>query len=254
MGTGTEVIRLPEIKVFHRVYSEVPMIETAISRSFTTYSRIKDRHQLLNWALTTAETSLTSAGVMAVVPIAKKLENPIQFIDHTLCLGLDKIEEKVPMVREKPEQILENACAIAKRTMQPAVSTISLANELIISNALSLGAKSWSKANQLLETQYGNAAIRGFDSTADVVDKIIDKYFPATGDEESIVINTEDKLLHTLQTLGRLSNKAARRVYSHVTIHLETIKPDNLKSYVNYVVQFLQLTSRHTDVKANDTE
>lgn len=244
-------IQLPEMKVFHRVYTEVPMIETAVSRSFATYSRIKDRHKLLNWALTTAETSLTSAGIMAV-PIAKKLENPIQFIDSTLCLGLDKIEEKVPLVKEKPEQILENAYTLAKKTVQPAVSTISLANELIISNATSLGVKSWCKANQLLETQYGDAAYRGIDSTVDVVDKIIDKYFPATGDEESIVINTEDKLLHTLQTLGRLSNKAARRVYSHIIIHLETLKPDNLKSYVNYVVQFLQLTSRHTDTKAND--
>lgn len=59
-------------------------------------------------------------------------------------------------------------------------------------------------------------------------------------------INEEDKLLHTLQTVGRLSNKAARRVYSNIILHLGTIKTDNLKSYIRNIIQFLQLTNRHT--------
>lgn len=45
---------------------------------------------------------------------------------------------------------------------------------------------SWNKANQILETQYGSAAVRGLDSTADIVDKLIDKFFPATKDEQSV--------------------------------------------------------------------
>lgn len=63
-------------------------------------------------------------------------------------------------------------------------------------------------------------------------------------------INEEDKLLHTLQIVGRLSNKAARRVYSNIILHLGTIKTDNLKSYIRNIVQFLQLTNRHA---INDT-
>lgn len=246
---ATEVAQLPHIEVFHRVL-ELPVIESAISKSAATYSRVKDCHQLVHWALTTAETSLSNAKKQAVpiaAPIAKKLENPIHFVDHTLCLGLDKIEEKVPLVKEKPEQILENAYTLARQTIQPAVSSITLANALIISQALNLRDMSWDKANQILETQYGSAAVRGLDSTADVVDKLIDKYFPATGDEQSIVITTseEDKLLHTLQTVGHLSNKAARRVYSNIILHLGTIKADNLKSYIKSLVQFLQLTNHH---------
>lgn len=68
-------------------------------------------------------------------------------------------------------------------------------------------------------------------------------------------INEEDKLLHTLQTVGRLSNKAARRVYSNIILHLGTIKADNLKSYIRNIVQFLQLTNRHAinnEVHANE--
>lgn len=57
-------------------------------------------------------------------------------------------------------------------------------------------------------------------------------------------INTaeEDKLLHTLQTVGHLSNKAARRVYLNIVNHLSTIKKDGLSSYVSSLVEFLRLT------------
>lgn len=48
--------------------------------------------------------------------------------------------------------------------------------------------------------------------------------------------------MHTLQTVGRLSNKAARRVYSNVIQNLRTINKDSIKSYVSSVVEFLQWT------------
>ncbi|KZC09406.1 PREDICTED: lipid storage droplets surface-binding protein 2-like [Dufourea novaeangliae] len=242
----TEVAQLPHFEVFHRVLG-LPVVERALSKSAETYSRVKDCNQLVHWALTTAETSISTVTRQAVplaAPIAKKLENPIHFVDHTLCLGLDKIEEKVPMVKEKPEQILENAYMLAIQTVHPAVVSISHVNDLIIMQASNLRDKSWNKANQILGTQYGSAAVKGLDNTADLVDKLIDKYFPATGDEQSIVITSdeEDKLLHTLQTVGRLSNKAARRVYSNIVQHMGTISTDNLKSYISSLLQFLHLT------------
>jgi len=49
-------------------------------------------------------------------------------------------------------------------------------------------------------------------------------------------------LLHTLQTVGLLSNKAARRVYSKVIHQLNTLKENALTTYVNGLVKFLHLT------------
>jgi len=104
---ATEVAQLPHLKVFERVM-ELPIVELALVKSAETYSRVKDSHQLMHWALSTAELSLSTATKQAMpiaVPIAKRLESPINFVDHTLCLGLDKIEEKVPLVKEKPAQV-----------------------------------------------------------------------------------------------------------------------------------------------------
>jgi len=232
----TEVAQLPHLKVFDRII-ELPIVELALVKSAETYSRVKDSNQLVHWALTTAESSLSTAKRQAMpiaVPIAKRLESPINFVDDTLCLGLDKIEEKVPLVKEKPAQILEKA-----------VSRISHVNDLIHVQAANLRDLSWNTANQILDTRYGSVAVKGIDNTALVVDKLIDRYFPATKEEKPIDISEaeEDKLLHTLQTVGHLSNKAARRVYLNIIHHLSTIKKDGLlNSYVNSLVEFLRLT------------
>lgn len=232
---ATEVAQLPHLKVFDRVM-ELPIVELAVVKSAETYSKVKSSYQLMNWALSTAEFSLSTATRQAMpiaVPIAKRLETPINFVDNTLCFGLDKIEEKVPLVKEKPAQILEKA-----------VSRISHVNDLILEQATNLRDISWNTANQILDTRYGSVAVRGIDNTAIIVDKLIDRYFPATEEEKPIDINSaeKDKLLHTLQTVGHLSNKAARRVYLNIVNHLNTIKKDGLSSYVSSLVEFLRLT------------
>ncbi|XP_078041675.1 lipid storage droplets surface-binding protein 2-like [Augochlora pura] len=257
---AAEIAKMPHMEIFYRLLG-LPVVESAVSKSAEQYTRVKDSNQLINWILRTAEMSLSTATNIAVVPIAvpiaRKLETPIHFVDHTLCFGLDKIEEKVPMVKEKPEQILENAYMMAlENVVQPAVWSISHMNNLITVQATNLKDVSWSKANQILGTHYGSAAVKGFDNTAVIVDNLIDRYFPATGDEELIVnkVEKDDKLLHTLQTVGRLSNKAARRIYANILYHVNTVKTDHIKAYIASVLQFLQLTrSLHSITDKVDT-
>ncbi|XP_046422013.1 lipid storage droplets surface-binding protein 2-like [Neodiprion virginianus] len=243
---ASETVQLPQMELFNRVLG-LPMVEFALTKSASTYSRVKDSNQLLYWALSSAEASLCNATTQAVpiaAPIAKRLENSIHLVDQTLCKGLDKIEEKVPIVKEKPELILESAVGLAKRTVQPAVSGISYVNDVLSAQAVSLKTLSWNKANDILGTQIGTVALQGFDSTAAVADKLIDHYFPASGEEEDTVPVSleEDKLLHTVQTVGRLSNKAARRVYLSISQRLKTLGTDDLREYVSQIVTILHLT------------
>jgi len=103
-----ELAQLPHLKVFDRVLG-LPVVELALAKSAKTYSRVKDSNQLVHWALATAETSVNIATKQAVpiaVPIVRKLGTPLSFVDRTLCFGLDKIEEKVPLVKETPAQVL----------------------------------------------------------------------------------------------------------------------------------------------------
>ncbi|KYN28235.1 Lipid storage droplets surface-binding protein 1 [Trachymyrmex cornetzi] len=128
--------------------------------------------------------------------------------------------------------------------LEKAVSRISHVNDLILEQATNLRDISWNTANQILDTRYGSVAVRGIDNTAVVVDKLYIYIYISLNNCNVKNINTveKDKLLHTLQTVGHLSNKAARRVYLNIVNHLSTIKKDGLSSYVSSLVEFLRLT------------
>lgn len=100
------VAQFPHLKVFDRVLG-LPVVELALAKSAQTYSRVKDSNQLMHWALATAEASVSIAtkAVPIAAPIVKKFETPLSYVDRTLCFGLDKIEEKVPLVKETPNQV-----------------------------------------------------------------------------------------------------------------------------------------------------
>lgn len=48
--------------------------------------------------------------------------------------------------------------------------------------------------------------------------------------------------MHTVQTVGQLSTKSARRVYHSIAAQLKTVKKEDVTAYMNSVVSILHLT------------
>lgn len=53
----------------------------------------------------------------------------------------------------------------------------------------------------------------------------------------------ENKVLHTVQTMGQLSTKTANRVYHSVAAQLKTVKKEDVAAYMSSVISILHLTS-----------
>ena len=53
---------------------------------------------------------------------------------------------------------------------------------------------------------------------------------------------SEDPALHTVQTIGALSNKVARRVYRTVSRQLKVLKKEDLVDYLASLLAVLRLT------------
>lgn len=49
-------------------------------------------------------------------------------------------------------------------------------------------------------------------------------------------------MLHTVQTVGRLSNKIARRVYNTVSRQVKQLKKEDVQEYVASLIAVLRLT------------
>jgi len=98
----------PRLEVIDRV-KNIPVVHSAIEKTGSTYSYVKDSHHLVNWALSYAEAGLhyaTATAAPITAPLAKKFEGQISAVDQKLCEGLDIVEEKVPMVKKPPQQVI----------------------------------------------------------------------------------------------------------------------------------------------------
>uniref|UniRef100_A0A1B6CDF8 Lipid storage droplets surface-binding protein 2 n=1 Tax=Clastoptera arizonana TaxID=38151 RepID=A0A1B6CDF8_9HEMI len=237
-------VQMPHMEVIDRLW-KLPVMESAWNTSTGVYGRVKNCHSLANWTFSTAEGAMFKA-VETIAPIAKKFESPIHKVDEKLCQGLNIIERKIPCVKNPPHQVYENAKDYVSSTViQPAIQTVEAAKKM---NVKSLKDLSWSKANQILESRYGSMALSGLDTTTSYADLYVDYYLPSEGDEsadEHLHPNAEceDKVLHTVHSVGRLSNKVGRRVYRKLSRRISQINRQNINDYLNNLSAVVQLTN-----------
>ncbi|XP_046668159.1 lipid storage droplets surface-binding protein 2 isoform X2 [Homalodisca vitripennis] len=244
--SDTMAVTLPHMEVMDRLW-QLPLVETAWLTSTGLYDRVKQSHGLAHWTLSTAEGAVSRA-VETIAPVANRLATPIHIVDMKLCQGLDILEQKVPMVKEQPQQILDNAKeVVSARVVQPVVQTAAAARQVNVSSLRDL---SWSKANELLESRYGQVALSGLDTSSLLADSYLDYYLPEEDEVEEEEDNKihpstqcEDKVLHTAHTVGRLSHKAGRRLYRSVNNRLRQVNLQNINEYLNSLRLVVHLTS-----------
>ncbi|XP_014210545.1 lipid storage droplets surface-binding protein 2 [Copidosoma floridanum] len=247
-GSSPAVSNVPHLEVIDRVMS-IPVVQSAIEKTNSTYSYVKDSHHLINWALNYAEAGLhyaTATAVPMAAPLAKKFEGPISSVDQKLCQGLDMVEQKVPIVKQPPTEIYEAAKKVLNSSLQPTVEKLVSAKESASVQASHLKEISINKANEVLSTDYGALAIQGVDSTSVLINRLLDNFFPPAADEEETpapVSADENKVLHAVQTIGQLSAKTANRVYHSVAAQLKTVKKEDVSNYISSVVSILHLTN-----------
>ncbi|XP_051173894.1 lipid storage droplets surface-binding protein 2-like [Leptopilina boulardi] len=237
----------PHLEAIDRI-KNIPVIHSAIERTGSTYNYLKDSNHLINWALSHAEAGLhyaTAAAAPIATPLAKKFEGQISAVDQKLCQGLDVVEEKVPIVKQPPQQIYDAAKEVMSSSLQPTVDKLMTAKQSATQQASSLKEISINKANEILNTRCGTLAVQGVDSTSALVTKLLDHFFPPIPGEDAQpapVSADENKVLHAVQTIGQLSTKTANRVYHSVSAQLKTIKKEDVSMYISNVVSILHLT------------
>jgi len=98
-----------------------------------------------------------------------------------------------------------------------------------------------------LATSYGSICVVGIDSTAVLAERLLDSFFPKTEednveDDNKPISAEEDPVLHTVQTIGRLNNKVARRVYRSVSRQIKMLNKEDLTNYAASLIAVLRLT------------
>lgn len=235
---------LPHLESWDRML-KLPVVDATWQQTQNVYGRVKDHNPFFSWAFGTAEHVVQQA-VNRSAPIVHKFDRSIQLVDQTLVKGIDRLEVSAPIIKEQPQEIYNQAKSKVLGTVKPYTEKVCELRQTSQQKAASLKDLSWKKANEVLATQYGSFAVNGVDTTAQLAERLLDYYFPkCEGDleEDNAPISVkEDPALHTVQTVGRLSNKVARRVYRTVSKQVKSLRKEDVKDYIATLIAVLRLT------------
>ncbi|XP_073398835.1 perilipin-2-like [Dendrobates tinctorius] len=90
----------------------LPLVSSTYDMVSSAYVTTKDNHPYLKSVCGVAEKSvrsITSVAITGAMPILQKLEPQIALANNMACVGLDKIEEKLPILYQPPEKVVANA-------------------------------------------------------------------------------------------------------------------------------------------------
>lgn len=82
-------------------------------------------------------------------------------------------------------QMYDAAKAVMSSSLHPTIEKLNAAKESATQQASTLKEISITKANEVLNTQYGSMAVQGVDNTSALVNRLLDHYFPPVEGEEN---------------------------------------------------------------------
>ncbi|XP_030382340.1 lipid storage droplets surface-binding protein 2 isoform X2 [Scaptodrosophila lebanonensis] len=234
---------LPHLESLERII-KLPVVGAAWDKSQDVYGKVKGKNRVFNWALCAAEDCVSRA-VCTAAPIVNKLDKSIAYVDQTLVKGIDKLEVKAPIIKDTPQEIYNQAKNRVIDCVQPHIERVVKFKAAGQQKAASLKDLAWQKANEVLATQYGSLAVNGVDTTTALAERLLEYYFPKSEsdvEEDNVPVPaSEDPVLHTVQTVGRLSNKISRRVYRNVSRQIKQVQKGNINDYLSSLIAALKL-------------
>jgi perilipin-2 len=138
---------------------------------------------MLNWAFRTTENVVKNV-MMISAPIVHKFDTPINYVDQQVSKTIDKIEERAPIIKEKPADIYVQAKSKVMDVVQPQINKVCGLRKQGEQKASSLKELSYNKAKEVLATSYGSICVSGIDSTSILAERLLDSFFPKTKEEE----------------------------------------------------------------------
>uniref|UniRef100_A0A8C5ZV63 Perilipin-5 n=1 Tax=Marmota marmota marmota TaxID=9994 RepID=A0A8C5ZV63_MARMA len=97
----------PDPSVVQRV-AALPLVRTTCTAISGAYSAAKDRHPLLGSACRLAEHclgGLTSRALGRAQPLLDRLQPQLATVNDLACRGLDKLEEKLPLLQQPSDAV-----------------------------------------------------------------------------------------------------------------------------------------------------
>ncbi|NXS25709.1 PLIN3 protein, partial [Pomatostomus ruficeps] len=223
--------------------ANLPLVSSAYDMVASAYTCTKESHPYVRSVCDAAEKgvkTLTAAAVSGAQPLLTRLEPQISSANEFACKGLDKLEEKLPLLQQPPEvtgakDAMSSTVAGAKDAMS---STVAGAKDAVTSRVtgvmdmtkgavqggveLTRSAVS-SGVSTVMGSTVGQMVASGVDSVLGKSEELVDHYLPMTDEElaklATAVEGFEPEQQRQQQSyfvrLGSLSTKLRHRALQH---------------------------------------
>ncbi|XP_074834265.1 perilipin-3-like [Carettochelys insculpta] len=262
--------------------ANLPLVSSAYDMVSTAYTSTKESHPYVKTVCDVAEKSMktiTAAAVSGAQPILTKLEPQISTANEYACRGLDKLEEKLPILQQPTEKILSDTKQLVTATVAGAKdaisSTVTGAKDVVSSTMtevvdLTKGAVQGSveltrsAVTSGVNTVLGSV-VSGVDAVLGKSEELVDHYLPMTDEElaklatsvegfEMASVEQQKQQKSYFVRLGSLSTKLRHRAYQHSLGKLRSAKQNTheVLSQLHQTIELIEYAKQGVDQKLHE--
>ncbi|NWH64004.1 PLIN3 protein, partial [Geococcyx californianus] len=223
----------------------LPLVSSACGVVSSAYASTKQSHPYVRSVCDAAEKgvkTLTAAAASGAQPILARLEPQISTANEYACKGLDRLEEKLPILQQPTEKLISDTKQLVTSTVTGAkdvlTGTVAGAKDVVTSRVTGVmdmtkgavqGSMELTKSavsssiSTIMGSTVGQMVVSGMGSMLEKSEELVDHYLPMTDEElaklatavEGFEMEQQKQQQSYFVRLGSLSAKLQRRALQH---------------------------------------
>ncbi|NXK75500.1 PLIN3 protein, partial [Amazona guildingii] len=211
------------------------LVSCACGAVSTAYSSTKESHPYVRSVCDAAEKgvkTLTAAAVSGAQPILSKLEPQLSTANEYACKGLDKLEEKLPILQQPPQRVTSplgaaggssaglgagawRPCAVPSQVVAGTRALVSCTVGLARGAVQGGVARTCSALSTVAGSRVGQILATGVDTMLSKSEELVERYLPGTDEElagaEVAALGQQRRWQSYFVRVGSLSAKLRHR-------------------------------------------
>ncbi|XP_040273170.1 perilipin-2-like isoform X1 [Bufo bufo] len=214
----------------------LPLVSSTYDMVYSAYVNTKDNHPYLKSVCDVAEKSvktITSVALTSARPILQKLEPQIALANNIACVGLDKIEEKLPILYQPSGKVVANASEAVFGVKDAVIQSIAGVVDKTKGAVQDSVEMTKAVVNGSINTVLGSGVVKVVSTRVDTAltksESLLEQYLPPTDEElAKEATKTEGFELSIKPSyyvrLGSLSTKTRKRAYQQALTRIKDAK------------------------------
>ncbi|XP_062985301.1 perilipin-2 isoform X2 [Elgaria multicarinata webbii] len=251
--------------------ANLPLVSSTYDMVSSAYVNTKDNHPYLKSVCEIAEKgvkTITAVAMTSALPIIQKLEPQIAVANSYACIGLDKVEERLPILYQPTDKVVANAMDVVVGAKDVVTTTVTGAKDTVTHTINGVVDKTKGAVQDSVEltklvvngsinTVLGSRVVRlvtsGVDTALSRSETLVDQYLPLTEEElkkeatkvEGFEVGVQKPSYYV--RLGSLSSKVRSRAYQQALnkVRDAKLRSQETISQLNYTVNLIEYARKN---------